>query len=828
MKSELERFFDEKYYALSSEARKMRMRPFDHYVEIGEALGYAPSAQFDPKHYAQAYDDVVSFAGGMLSHYVRFGKAEGRLPIPGPSDVVLPFRKLDNALPTILIVVHEASRTGAPILAWNLITSLRPSFNVVTLLLEGGPIEAALEEASSDLIKLPSDRTKDVTSQFLCKVVEAFGPRFAIANSVATRDVAIGLEEINVPVIALVHEFSSDFQPIGTLHGLFLEASKVVFPAHIVASASLRDYVVLRTREYVTLPQGRAKLPKPSVSSEDGNFRCSLENLESIARDEFLVVGMGTVTYRKGVDVFISVAASLSRMFPRGKWKFLWVGHVYPFDAKYKAYLRQQISNSGLDGRVLLMDEVADLDPIYRRADSLLLSSRLDPLPNVAIEAALRGLPIVSFEGASGIAEFLVSDQKTRGLVVPYLDACGAARAILRLSKDGKHRKAMSRSIQSNAKRTFRMSRYVATLKKLGKVCVAEQEQAMRDLQIILKAGVFDAKFCFGPDEKERPLAQSIWRYLKQSRVARPLDRARTGLFFRRPMVGFNPLIYASDHPEMRSSIEDPLAHFLRSGRPAGRWTHQVIVPRKRVHQGRSAEMRVALHGHFHYPDLLNEFLDRVSLNKTRVDLVLTTTGRDKANEIAKILKMSGIRNARIHVVKNRGRDIGPFLELFGRLGNAYDVIGHIHGKKSAHVATVTGDRWREFALQHLLGGTYPMADTIIEQFANDPTLGLVFPEDPHLNDWDENRVIADGLAKRMKIGTRLPTHFDFPIGTMFWARPGALKPMFSLNLTAEDYPAEPVPIDGTILHALERLLPFSAAKAGYRYATSHVPGSLR
>jgi lipopolysaccharide biosynthesis protein len=120
------------------------------------------------------------------------------------------------------------------------------------------------------------------------------------------------------------------------------------------------------------------------------------------------------------------------------------------------------------------------------------------------------------------------------------------------------------------------------------------------------------------------------------------------------------------------------------------------------------------------------------------------------------------------------------------------------------------------------------MVDAILDGFASDGTLGLVFPEDPHLSDWNENRPIAEDLARRIGITGALPTHFDFPNGTMFWARPAALQPLFSLGLKWEDYPPEPLPYDGTILHALERLLPFAAAKAGFRYATTFVPGSTR
>ena len=43
-----------------------------------------------------------------------------------------------------------------------------------------------------------------------------------------------------------------------------------------------------------------------------------------------------------------------------------------------------------------------------------------------------------------------------------------------------------------------------------------------------------------------------------------------------------------------------------------------------------------------------------------------------------------------------------------------------------------------------------------------------------------------------------------------------------------DDYPKEPVPYDGTVLHALERLLPFVASQVGYRFAATHVPGMTR
>ena len=120
------------------------------------------------------------------------------------------------------------------------------------------------------------------------------------------------------------------------------------------------------------------------------------------------------------------------------------------------------------------------------------------------------------------------------------------------------------------------------------------------------------------------------------------------------------------------------------------------------------------------------------------------------------------------------------------------------------------------------------MIDVIIGRFAADGELGLVFADDPHLNDWDGNREVAEALAARMSLKEPLPPFFDFPVGSMFWARTAALKPLFDLKLGWDDYPKEPIANDGTLLHALERLFPFVARAAGYRYAATQVPGMTR
>jgi lipopolysaccharide biosynthesis protein len=62
----------------------------------------------------------------------------------------------------------------------------------------------------------------------------------------------------------------------------------------------------------------------------------------------------------------------------------------------------------------------------------------------------------------------------------------------------------------------------------------------------------------------------------------------------------------------------------------------------------------------------------------------------------------------------------------------------------------------------------------------------------------------------------------------MFWARVESLRPLFDLKLTWDDYPNEPVPRDGTLLHAIERIFPQVVSSTGKTIAVTHVPGVTR
>ena len=826
-------FFDEAAYAGRSEAQAARMSAVAHYVAQGEAAGLAPSRRFDPGFYRDRHDDLDGFDGCLLAHYLRHGRAEHRAVVPLAASVSCPTARIDPRRETIVVAVHEATRTGAPIVAWNLVRELEIRHNVVVVLKAGGPIAPAFREAASATLVLPEDAAwHDAEARALADlIVRTYAPAYLIANSVETRAFVPAFERAGVPAVALVHEFSIHARPRGTLAALFRAATEVVFPARLVAEAALADYPALARRDVRILPQGLCRPPTvttPAGPPGDGPAYALAPVLAEPLPDEdgtLLVVGIGTIIPRKGVEFFIGVAAAVARRRPARPIRFAWEGLCTAFDEPYLDSLKEQVTRSGLTGSFRFLGQLPDLAPLYARAGITLLSSRLDPMPNVAIESAAHGIPVVCFDQASGMAELMTQDAALRDLVVPYLDVAAAADAVVALADRPDRRAAAGEAMRALAARHFDLPAYVAALDALGQGAARLARQRERDRAVIAARRAFNADLyagCRGTDAGDM-----LDDYLAASRLSRPRSRPRTGPYLRRPLEGFHPLVYAEDSPQFAEAEgEDPLAHFARTGFPDGRWRHDVIRPSAASSGARG--LRVAVHGHFYYPDLLPDFLRRLRRNATPVDLFVTTSSAG-VDAVTDVLRRLAVPQASVRAVPNRGRDIGPLLTELGRAElDGYDVIGHVHGKKTRHADPALGALWRTVLWENLIGGTHAMLDAVCRAFEADGRLGLVFPEDPHLADWDDNRGLAEALARRMGLADPLPNHFDFPLGTMFWARPAALGPLFDLGLGWDDYPPEPLPIDGTLLHALERLVPFAAARAGYGFATTFVETALR
>jgi lipopolysaccharide biosynthesis protein len=131
--------------------------------------------------------------------------------------------------------------------------------------------------------------------------------------------------------------------------------------------------------------------------------------------------------------------------------------------------------------------------------------------------------------------------------------------------------------------------------------------------------------------------------------------------------------------------------------------------------------------------------------------------------------------------------------------------------------------------LGNLLGSPQNIA-AIVEAFANDAKLGLVYakPFAPVANhvEWGSNFELTASLLKRLGITINSDETPQFPTGTMFWFRPKALAPLLTLGLTLDDFaraagqgsrdPDSGAIVDGTLMHALERMISYVTKAAGF------------
>ena len=242
------------------------------------------------------------------------------------------------------------------------------------------------------------------------RLLQNFQFSYALVNSVDARQIMKPLSSSFVPVVALVHEFASHLKPPGEMADALSWATEVVFSAERVFESVRAESPQIDDYRVHILPQGPPELPpvetrRPRSSKQTSNLACGQRAMRAISSCSAVARSLRA---RESICFWPARLLSKRRKSAR-RFRFVWIGQYLPkdIDKGYSRKLRRYIRWSGISGSVAILDEVADLEPAYRQADAFFLSSRLDPLPNVAIDSALRELPVICFAECSGIADIL-------------------------------------------------------------------------------------------------------------------------------------------------------------------------------------------------------------------------------------------------------------------------------------------------------------------------------------------------------------------------------------------------------------------------------------
>ena len=447
-------------------------------VAVAKPASELPS-DFTPDLYLQLNPDLIAAGVDPLEHFLSNGQFESRLyTLPELfNEGVAGFNPIFE---TILVVSHEASRTGAPILALNLVQSFSNRYNIVVLLLGEGPLTGEFCSCGSVVFVEAFSRFNPfVARRVVGEICSRYQIKFGLVNSIESRQVLQGLAECGIPSVILIHEFASYTRPLEAFREAFAWASSVVFSAEITRDNAFLINPELAATPVSVHPQGKCVLPESikDVSKEGVEKHLFLASVrpEHGSRETFVVLGAGAIHLRKGVDLFIDCAARYKRIAKGRSFRFVWIGGGYDpeGDVDYSSYLLDQIQRAELSEHVFFVGETSYIEAAYSNADVFLLTSRLDPLPNVAIDAMFHGVPVVCFDRCSGIADFLQRNDMGTRCVATYLDTDDAARKLREFAVSATLRNETGECARAAARDHFNMSRYVEEIERVALAAVS-------------------------------------------------------------------------------------------------------------------------------------------------------------------------------------------------------------------------------------------------------------------------------------------------------------------------------------------------------------------
>ena len=322
-------FFDAEGYRARLSANELQLDPALHYVLIGERLGIAPSDLFDPAYYGERYPDIAHANVCYLAHYIQHGRAEGRSPrsrnFPADPARFAPEKE------TIILVSHEASRTGAPIVALNIARRLSEKYNIITVLPRGGDLMDSFRHVSAQLIHLEGNDRHQIEFKYAVNsILRNHKIRYAIVNSIVAWDILPSLGIALIPTVALIHEFAPYSRPRGAMREALGWATELVFSTEMTADSFRKEHPALWQRHVHIVPQGQCQ-PTAAPAAERTTIerrRLKAGMRPPGAENALVVLGCGFVHFRKGVDLFLQSAAVALKLGIERRIRFVWIGHA--------------------------------------------------------------------------------------------------------------------------------------------------------------------------------------------------------------------------------------------------------------------------------------------------------------------------------------------------------------------------------------------------------------------------------------------------------------------------------------------------------------------
>lgn len=356
----------------------------------------------------------------------------------------------------IVVVSHEASRTGAPRVGVEILRALvGVGAQRVVVHRWGGPLVTDFDAAADASVVEPWRRLRVVLRRWrrtrrlavvleeraATRVLRRLDPSVVWCNTVLAACYVRPARRLGVPVILLSHESAADAQRVLARYDLTsadIGPRRGIVPVGCspVAAAGLASALGVD-------PAGVSVLSSPIDVAAVRAGRSPRATDEARTR----VVGCGRATAGKGVDLFIGMAERLSHERP-GRFEFVWIGEADP-----RVWASDAVRFTG---------EVDRPAGTMSTADIFVHAARTDQFPLVVLEAMALAIPVVASD-VGDIAEQLGDT----GLLVPPEDLDALVEAVRRLADEPGLGRSLGRSSLDRVTRLWDVAPFAAQVREL-------------------------------------------------------------------------------------------------------------------------------------------------------------------------------------------------------------------------------------------------------------------------------------------------------------------------------------------------------------------------
>lgn len=241
---------------------------------------------------------------------------------------------------------------------------------------------------------------------------------------------------------------------------------------------------------------------------------------------------------------------------------------------------------------------------------------------------------------------------------------------------------------------------------------------------------------------------------------------------------------------------------------------------------GDAVYKKTAVIAHLYYDEMFLTCMDYLNRIPENIELYITTPNKNIVKRARAAFGDAGRTHVHIMQIPNKGRDMGALLVACKEIMDNYEYVCFVHDKKTkASVGPATiGKSFFYNMWENMLKST-AYIENVLGLFERNSRLGFLAPPQPvHAEffssiglEWHNDYQNTVDLANKLGIRANFSADIQcFALSNVFWCRAKALKPLFDYGFTYEDLPTEPMPLDGTVSHALERIYPYVAQSTGY------------